>query len=143
MTSRIEFDGWSDAAWRELRDRQRGLCALTGEQLNETAIAHHVVPADHGGQRSAIADAFVADWKRNCVLVNEEIVLDSGRDSGPHLRAHGGSFRDGIVADHGAFRYSHGGSRTAHELWAASGERFVTAHIFPGPEQRQTHEPTR
>lgn len=130
MGNRIEFDGFGTPEFLELRERQQGLCAFSGEPLNETAVLHHVIPADHGGARTPETDGFVADWHRNGVLVNDEIDLDAGRDSGPHIHAHGGSFRDGPFASFSAFEWSHGTDSAAHKAWASHGEQFIESSIF-------------
>lgn len=118
---------------RSLIQRQEGLCALTGEPLNETFQLHHVVPAGHGGRRGPEEDAFVSDPFRNGVLLNHSIDLDhSGAvaDAGPHIIAHAGSFARGALAPHGSFKYSHGSRKDAHEDWARQGEIFAATRIW-------------
>lgn len=146
MGNRVEFDGFGQTEFLELRDRQQGLCAFSGDPLNQTAVLHHVVPADHGGARTPETDAFVADWHKNGVLVNDEIDLDIGRDSGPHIHAHGGSFRDGPFASFSAFEWSHGTDSEAHKAWATHGEHFLEQSIFSNrntsPDRDQSHTQT-
>ena len=131
MLNRVEFKQFDMGDCRDLFERQSGRCAFSGEPLNDSAVLHHVVPAGHGGVRDAETNAFVSDWHRNGVLLNDECELDGGRESGAHLHIHGGSFKDGPFATHTAFEHSHGSDVAGHARWAAEGEAFVDARIYP------------
>ncbi len=128
--NRIEFPQLNREQYQILSQRQDGLCALSGEPLNETVIAHHIVPANHQGTRNEVTNEFVRDLDKNCVLVNEEPELDVGKEFGAHLRSHGGNFNNGPAATHSAFKYSHGNDTSAHEKWATEQEKFVDKEIW-------------
>jgi hypothetical protein len=100
----------------EARLRQVGRCAVCGEDLDDSdEEAHHVAPRQSGKPRD-LGHA----WLRtsdNCVVICGLC----------HGAVHQGSkFRFGAVAPPSYFRFSHGGDRTAHRLWADELERKIS-----------------
>lgn len=133
---RTEFDV-GRVSWSQLHARQLGLCAISGRPLNESAVAHHVVPAPLG-EISPEAQAFVGDIERNCVLVNDRGEEDDSRAEGSHLQeAHGGRFSGGVVAEFSEFKWSHGGDIEAHQAWANENSAIATELVWVPLRQAQ------
>lgn len=116
---------------RELYKRQKGRCAISGEPLDDSYRPHHVVPVSHGGVRNAKTDAFVNDYQRNCVLVNDLDLEDDSRADGAHIEAHGFNFNGGPAVVHSECEYSHGTPNSpAHRAWAEPNNKFVVQELF-------------
>lgn len=124
---RLNFPKLTDDDHRELRSRQQGRCALTGDPLESDPELHHVVPAKHGGVRNGETNAFVKDFRRNGVLINRQ----------SHIPAHGGNFNNGPAMPHSSFSYSHGSNRKAHKEWAAENGRFADEKIWKDKNHSQ------
>jgi hypothetical protein len=123
---------------RELYDRQHGLCAISGEPLNESWIAHHVFPAGTELESNSfeVINA-LKDFKQNCVLVNDTLEFGGFRDEGPHIQAHEGSFSKGTPAPHSWFKHSHGMDKNAHDVWAGEGHKIASQLWLQLEQQNQ------
>lgn len=102
----------------QARFRQRALCAVRGDSLDDhVEHGHHVIPNQSGSPGNVRHS-----WLRlsdNCVMLCEAC----------HNRVHqDGRFRDGAVAPPSYFTYSHGRNSRMHRSWASDLE--TRAHLL-------------
>lgn len=101
--------GFSSEIKRRAFQRQRGRCAVCGDNLAEVEDrAHHVIPVQSGRRRTVGGEWMASE--DNCVYLCHmchDIVHEGGR------------FGTGAMAPPDYFRYSHGRDRAGHAAWAA------------------------
>ena len=100
---------FKDSVKTKARGRQKGMCALCGEDLDYMEEhAHHVVPNQSGNPANT-----KHDWLRsvdNCVIVCDMC----------HNRVHeDGKFQNGAVAPPSYYQHSHGKFKASHRKWVA------------------------